>query len=71
GVEEAIVLVCPDDIRLQAPVVVIKGYVDVDSIKRFVREHLGPIAEPREIVVVNAITDVLLDDMKKNYCNPT
>ncbi len=71
GVEEAIVLVCPDDIRLQAPVVVIKGYVDVDSIKRFVREYLGPIAEPREIVVVNAITDVLLDDMKKNYCNPT
>jgi len=71
GVEEAIVLVCPDDIRLQAPVVVIKGYVDVDSIKRFVREHLGPIAEPKEIVVVNAITDVLLDDMKKNYCNPT
>ena len=71
GVERAIVLACPDDLRFQAPLLVLEGSINPDLVRKYIREYLGPIAEPKNVIVHSIVSELPLDDIRKTYCNPT
>ncbi|MGC8983247.1 MAG: AMP-binding protein [Desulfurococcaceae archaeon] len=55
GLEEVFVARCRDPERLEGLVVVYRGSVDPDTVKRRVRELVGPIAEPRLVVKTDSV----------------
>ncbi len=59
-----------NDLRLQAPLVIVKGSVDPNLVRKSIRERLGPIAEPRNIIVLNAMPETQLNEMWRTYCKP-
>ncbi|MEM3615901.1 MAG: AMP-binding protein, partial [Candidatus Methanomethylicia archaeon] len=40
----------PDEIRFEAPTIIIEDHVKGDEVRRIVREYIGPIADPKNIV---------------------
>lgn len=68
GVREVKVVSCPDDIRFEAPIILVEGIVDSGMVKRFIRETVGPIAEPRDVVILDRIPELPLSELKESIC---
>ena len=52
---EALVVGYPDDLRFEAPLVIVEGEVKADDVRRVVREYVGPIADPKIMVSVESL----------------
>lgn len=60
------VVAVPDQQRFQAPVVIVEGRGDADSVRRLVREIVGPIADPAAVFFVDKLDDSLIKVINEN-----
>ena len=64
GVRRAIVAGRPDELRFEAPVALVEGEADPSELKKLVRNKLGPIYTPSEVVVVAKLPEGSRDELR-------